>query len=122
MKAIFVLLLMILITPVSTKLMAKPTGRVRRSVYVADASALLRLRGTVKGVTESKLFVETVSGVEHMIRIDDRTVIIDQNGRSHQVCDTALLTKGQTVDVELDSRDTVKSALKVAMPLCEHRN
>ena len=122
MKPIFVLLLTILITPVSTKLMAKPTGQFRRLVYVADSSlAPLRLIGTVKGVTESRLFVETGSGVEHMIRIDGRTTIVDQEGKPHRICDVALLTKGLTVDVKLDSRDMVKSAVKVSMPLCQYR-
>jgi len=117
MKLILVLLFTVFMSLASTDLMAKPAAKLRRPARPADASlAPLKLRGTIMGTTESRLFVETAPGVEHMIRIDGRTVIIDQDGRLHQVYDLALLTKGLTVDVELDARDMVKSAVKIALP------
>ena len=122
MKLILILLLASFIAPVSAPLMAKPRGQLHRSVYVPDALiAPLKLRGAVKDVTETRLFVETVTGVEHMIKIDGRTAIIDQAGKSHRACEIALLTRGLTVDVELDSRDIIKSAVKVVLP-CRYRN
>ena len=79
--------------------------------------AAQKLTGTLKGVTESRLFIETAPGVEHTIRVDDRTVVLTADGEPQPIRHAgALLRTGEVVEVELDRQDFVKSALTVAGP------
>jgi hypothetical protein len=97
------LLAVLMMAPVgATVTEAVPQGKraARAENWVTEAK---RLTGVVKGVTETRLFIETEPGVEQTIRIDSRTTIARQT--APQV--------GDVVEVELDRADIIKSALMI---------
>ena len=98
---------------VATEAAAKP-ARPRRAP--SAPAAPYKVTGVVQGVTDSRLFIKTPAGVEHMIKIDGRTAVIGAGGEAGSVSPAALLQAGEVVEVELDQRDLIKSAVRVSLP------
>ena len=112
---LFVISLWILVSIETAPIaLARPAHQFRVS---ASPLTPYRVIGVLRNITDSRVFVETASGVEHMIRIDGRTEILDQQGRAQSLRQAAaLLRPGEVVTVELDQRDIVKSALRIVTP------
>jgi|GEM_PF-6562466 len=116
MKAIrFYFSLATLLVLISVGAVTEATAKPARSRRTPSAPLTpYQLKGVVQDVTDSRIFIKTSAGVEHAIRIDARTTILDEEGKAHPAPSAALLRPGELIEVELDRLDVVKSAVIVS--------